>query len=279
MNGVVVLTHDSMVDEWTDKLKYKLVYGIRAAKGLEFKRVILLDFFSGLNRDMQKPWRELVLGRAQHNFKDKFPEVEGHLKLLYTAITRCIEQLFIAETTSTEAGDNFIRWITSTNVKNGVKQRSVALATRNNVLDVEKMQMTRDEWLAAGIEAAEAAEAEESNDLDNAERLLERAKYCFEEAKENERNLLHKADAHLQSIRFQSQLPMLDSSKEYTDSLFYEQVELMGSQIVANLLSHDLLRAAQDLSNSIAPYMSEYSRERLEQEFMTALDSKLKGFS
>jgi len=279
MNGVVVLTHDSKVDEWVDKLNYKLVYGIRAAKGLEFKRVILLDFFSGLNSDMQKPWRELVLGRAQHDFKDKFPEVEGHLKLLYTAITRCIEQLFIAETTSTSAGDNFIRWITSTNVKNGVKQRSVALATRNNVLDVEKMKMTRDEWLAAGIEAAEAAEAEESNDLDNAERLLERAKYCFEEAKENERNLLHKADAHLQSIRFQSQLPMLDSSKGSTDSLFYEQIELKGSQIVIHLLSHDLLRAAQDLSNSIAPYMSEYSRERLEQEFMSVLDSKLKGFS
>lgn len=163
-------------------------------------------------------------------------------------------------------------------MKNGVKQRSVALATRNNVLDVEKMKMTRDEWLAAGIEAAEAAEGEESNDLDNAEKLLERAKYCFEEAKENERNLLHKANAHLQSIRFQSQIPMLDSSKSYTDTSFYEQVELKGSQIVINLLSHDLLRAAQDLTNSIAPYMSEYSRGRLEQEFISVLDSKLKGF-
>jgi hypothetical protein len=34
----------------------------------------------------------------------KCPEVEGQLKLLYTAVTRCIERLFFAETSSCAAG-------------------------------------------------------------------------------------------------------------------------------------------------------------------------------
>ena len=75
------------------------MYGIRAAKGLEFKSVIMLNFFADLPSNIQKAWRDLLLGRVNEDFQYAFPEVEGQLKLLYTGVTRCIQQLFFAETT------------------------------------------------------------------------------------------------------------------------------------------------------------------------------------
>ena len=110
LDGVVVLTHDSSV--WHGKRKlgdYPLVYGIRAAKGLEFKPVIVLDFFAEIPREHQKSWRDLLLGREIHK-----AEIEGQLKLLYTALNRWIEQLFFAETSCwgrfcTVAHDNQLR--------------------------------------------------------------------------------------------------------------------------------------------------------------------------
>jgi hypothetical protein len=47
---------------------YPLIYGIRAAKGLESKSVILLDFSTDLPGNINKPWRELLLGRAGDGF-------------------------------------------------------------------------------------------------------------------------------------------------------------------------------------------------------------------
>ena len=58
LNGTVVLTHDECVKRVIEKLGgYELVYGIRRAKGLEFKSVIIIDFFSLLPSESQKPWR------------------------------------------------------------------------------------------------------------------------------------------------------------------------------------------------------------------------------
>ena len=58
LSGTVVLTHDECVKEVKDKLGgYELVYGIRRAKGLEFKNIIIVDFFSSLPKISQKPWR------------------------------------------------------------------------------------------------------------------------------------------------------------------------------------------------------------------------------
>ena len=87
MRGFRVLTHDENVQECIDnKLGgYELVYGIRKTKGLEFKNVIVLDFFSSISIELQKPWREMLLGRFDHDFHMDHPEIEGQLKLLYTA--------------------------------------------------------------------------------------------------------------------------------------------------------------------------------------------------
>ena len=68
--GTVVLVHDSTVSRYRRALgaTYPLIYGIRAAKGLESKSVILLDFSTDLPGNINKPWRELLLGRAGDGF-------------------------------------------------------------------------------------------------------------------------------------------------------------------------------------------------------------------
>jgi hypothetical protein len=250
LNGVMVLTHDDKLASVQAALEeYPLVYGIREAKGLEFKSVIVLDFFSSLDKHLQKPWRELLLGRARHgssgnasntqdgggDFGVAYPEVEGQLKLLYTAVTRCIETLFFCETTNSIAGDAFVRWITTTTTtptpaKSGGDDdegnrsaNGMAMATRNHISDADQMSMTQDEWLARGLAHAESAEEEEvsSNNLVQAENLLKQATYCFEQAAggtgtsagagggsarsktQTTTSFVDKAQAHLSSIQFQ----------------------------------------------------------------------------
>jgi hypothetical protein len=141
MQGTVILTHDENVDECIKKLGgYELVYGIRKAKGLEFKSVIILDFFSSLPNNLQKPWRELLLNRADASqFQIDHPEVEGQLKLLYTAVTRCIDTLKFAETEGSTSGAAFVRFAEEE------KDGKPAIATRNKIGDIVNMSLTQDE--------------------------------------------------------------------------------------------------------------------------------------
>jgi hypothetical protein len=60
----IVLTHDDSALRWKRALDNPLVFGIRELKGLEFKSVIILDFFCELPSELQKPWRDFVLNRA-----------------------------------------------------------------------------------------------------------------------------------------------------------------------------------------------------------------------
>jgi AAA domain len=110
IDSVVLLTHDEHVEELKEIVgKNVLVLGIRYSKGLEFPHVIIVDFFSGLDRSHQKPWRCLLSIRSDRDtgiddLKDTSPELETQLKLLYTAITRCSKRLFFAETERSMGG-------------------------------------------------------------------------------------------------------------------------------------------------------------------------------
>jgi len=270
LSGVVVITHDSSVRYVKNALgNYQLVYGIRAAKGLEFKSVIILDFFSELPQEFQKPWRNLLLGRDDDVLK---PELEGQLKLLYTAVTRCIEQLFFAETTRTSSSDAFVRWSTTTSI------RSTTLATRQNVDNVEKMVFTQDEWIASGLDNAEMAESyEETNIFDNSLALIEKALFCFEQGKEH--TLAQRARTHRIALLFQRDLlkqaaasSSLSSSSLLSSSVAIDQydtktngnIEIRIAELTRQLLSESLLLGALRLIKFTLPYLEPYSKEHLE---------------
>eukprot|EP01032_Pedospumella_encystans_P029083 gene29083-32844_t len=108
----VVLCPDQMVSEVNDQLaaqregdssKGSLVLGIRAAKGLEFTDIVLLDFFSSIPDIDYKAWKELLAvgdNSSSHGGELQqyaFPQLELQLKLLYTGITRCINRLIFVE--------------------------------------------------------------------------------------------------------------------------------------------------------------------------------------
>jgi len=210
MPGAVVLTWDESASQWKDRLNHKLVYGIREAKGMEFKSVIILDFFSEL--PLQRAWRDLLLNRHREDsdFASQYPLVESHLKLIYTAVTRSIEQLFFAETTPSIAGDAAVRWLTTIMKHRSREISSEALATLNNVNDLESMAMTNDEFCVVGIDNAELAESSEI-EFQNALNYLDRAIYCFQEAQSSE--LVTKAQAHCQSVQLRKQLTKVSGAE------------------------------------------------------------------
>jgi len=264
MPGAVVLTHDESASRWRELLGHKLVYGIREAKGMEFKSVIILDFFAELPSSLQKPWRNLLLNREGSDFESRFPLVETHLKLVYTAVTRCIEQLFFAETKPSTAGDAAVRWLTTT--MNGNKDRSPnsdAFATLNNVKDLESMTMTNDEFCVVGVDNAELADSSEI-EMDQALGYLERAIYCFQEAQNSD--LVTKAQAQCQSVKFREKLMDIGSSATRHDM---ETFERECAQVIDVLLEENLLLECINLLGSITPLLSQYRQRKLE-ECMTS---------
>ncbi|CAJ1941279.1 unnamed protein product [Cylindrotheca closterium] len=292
LNGTMILVHDSSVSRWRRALGgYALVYGIRAAKGLEFKSVMVLGFFGELPDGIQKPWRDLLLGRANDEYQNLYPEVEGHMKLLYTAVTRSIERLFFVEIEGSVAGDAFVRWITTTSMarnktRKGTESQSasssstplVPLASRNKVDDVENMTMTRDEWLSSGMDNAEAAEVEE--DLSAAESLWDKAIYCFREAGDD--GLARKARTHRSSVRFQMRLPVLTPGGHGKDksivgdddgelSSEYHLLEMEGASVVESLLYEGLVEEAKNLCRGLVPFMSEESVDHLQRKIIRRL--------
>ena len=275
LNGAIVLVDDSNASRCRRLLNdYPLVYGIRAAKGLEFKRVIILDFFGDLKSDLQKPWRELLLGRAQVDFRECFPEVEGQLKLLYTGVTRCIDRLFFVETSGSIAGDACVRWLTTTSIQ---RQKSLShtlsLATLDNKIgEIEGEAMTKDDWISSGIENAEAAEDCQKANLASAESLLEKAVYCFQQA--GEENLARKARAHRAGIQFKSKLlsqnlVIQNESNEMEESLLTMEVE--AAAIVEDLMKENLFMEAEDICCCIMPYLPQYAKKQLEVQIINKL--------
>ena len=229
------------------------------SKGLEFKTVILLDFFCEIEPSLQKPWRDLLLNRAKsdHEFATKYPLVETHLKLMYTGVTRCIEQLFFAETISSDAGTAAVRWLTT---KKKDHADGEALATKNDVTELESMSMTNDEFQIMGIENAEQAESS-SIELNQAIEYLRNAVYCFDMA--DSPRLKAKAETHLKSLELRS--------KVISTSDDYETVENEAAEVVEQLLREDLLSETVSLINDITPRLPQYTRVKLEEEITTKL--------
>jgi len=269
LQGCVILTHDESASHWRNELNHPLVYGIREAKGLEFKSCIILNFFSDIPSSLQKPWRNLLKNREGSDFELKHPLVETHLKLIYTATTRCIEQLFFAETTSSIAGDAATRWLTSTKPSNeDTTLNTEAIATHNNVSDLDSMIMTNDEWCIAGIDNAELASSSPEIDMEQSISYLNRAIYCLEKAQSSK--LVAKANTHLQSVKLRSKNITQDVSSS-PDKL--EAMEREVAELTRSLLKEDLLSECVKLLDYINPYLSTYTKEKLEEKIFTKIQA------
>jgi len=144
------------------------------------------------------------------------PEMETHLKLLYTAITRCRKSLFFVETKSTEVGDAFLRAC-----------RELDMASPLRFDDVESVVQTAEQWLANGLYFM--AIAEEAEDLEKIKEWAELARNAFSRAKED--SYINKLNLHLESVEFRESLTHhkdmeLDLSKalELLKELFREEL-------------------------------------------------------
>ena len=124
--------------------------------------------------------------------------------------------------------------------------------------------MTKDEWLSSGMDHAEAAEAEQ--DLANAESLLDKAVYSFQQA--NDHDLAQKARLHRSSIRFKAKLPPVPSQPVNEE---FRALEIEAARRVENLLKESLLFEAEDLCTRLLPYLSNHSGERLKREVISKI--------
>lgn len=150
--------------------------GLRAAKGLEFSDIVILDFFSSLSDCDYKAWKELLsdaqgvqgLSRSQYNF----PQLEPQLKLLYTAIMRSINRLIFVESQPSRIGGIFFRWLKAHALADSFVVYSAAES--DSLVSTGATLMTRDEWKMRGIDT----------DLQQASQMLEQAAMCFQRAEE-----------------------------------------------------------------------------------------------
>lgn len=235
---------------------------------MEFKTVIILDFFSGLPSTLQKPMRDLLLNRykEEDDFQHDFPLIEVHLKLIYTAVTRCIERLFFAETTPSTSGDAAVRWLTTNTIANRSSDNEV-FATVNDVKDLESMSMTNDEFCVVGIDNAEAAETAVDLPFETILDNLERAIYCFEKAQSSE--LAVKARVHSTSINLRNRLTSSQGSMTIDDM---KSLEKEVSNTINLLLKENLLGESLYLLHAFTPLVSPYVRQKLEESIATPIN-------
>jgi len=269
LKGAVVLTHDTNVSYIRRALgNYPLVYGIREAKGLEFQRVIVLDFFRCLPKELQKPWRDLLLGRDSSAYRERYPEVEGQLKVLYTAITRCIEQLFFIESTASVAGSAFMRWVTTKKEKEqGTVVAEGALAERCSIDST--IGLTPDQLRSMGFDHAILAEENVTGDLGVAERYVETALFCFDGVKDQ--MLSQKARSFRSSLRFRRRLFVESRARIGDDPGSQFEVEL--ASLVSNLVSAGLWFELRSflVESEVLALLPTYCGERLRKEFVSKL--------
>jgi hypothetical protein len=260
IDGVYLLTR---TEEDVERLKgivgsKQFVLSIRDSKGLEFSDVILVDFFKGLSAENQIPWRELLKNLSNKGdiseFQNKYPEIETHLKHLYTAITRCKMRFFIAETAESVAGTAFFKWISK-----------LELASRQRVDDVEKMVKTRDQWITTGME--HAAHGESMDEFKEAQAWLGRAAVCFENAEDPD--LQRKVEVNLQSILFREELYNKEVNSDDDESK--ADCERRAVPLMAQLVKEGLLTEVSKLCHDVIPLLGEYAQKSLQQRLVPML--------
>lgn len=247
--------------------------GIRASKGLEFRDIVIVDFFSDLEQEHQKPWRELLRDRDISTIKSGSPQLEGHLKLLYTAITRCARRLFFLETKSSIAGNAFFGWLTRMN----------RLA---EFIDGSTMEtaMTPDEWRSSGVDWAINADDNDESPTQALE-WIDQSIYCFEQAGDEgksekqslnksiyisheqavgDEGFLDKARCHKASIALRVELEAAAASSD--DFALTEEKEEEIAAVALRLAQKGVLGELNKLLDAADPWLNEMTRDSLDRD-------------
>ena len=271
--GLHVLCHDQTVDSMKDILhccENNIVMGIRDSKGLEFRDIVIVDFFSNLAEDLQKPFRELLRDREISDIKPGYPQLETQLKLLYTGITRCSRRLFFLETKKSIAGQAFFKWLTRDRFEKDPVggpgnefKKLPPLAVNQDASKTENL-MTPDEFRSSGVDAAINAESMEDS-CSKALFWIERAVRNFERV--GDENLLRKALAHKASLEIRVQLEEDPDGYELT-----EENEEEISKVAHACAKEGLLPELYNLVSVVMPKLSELAQNELKKHLMTNLD-------
>jgi hypothetical protein len=102
--------------------------------------VVIVDFFRCLDERQQASWKQLPKASPCDGFCSQHPEVETHLKLLYTAVTRSQRRLNFVETVSSKVASAFFRRL----------EEEGKLVKLSSELKLSTGMMSPDEWIIVG---------------------------------------------------------------------------------------------------------------------------------
>jgi len=175
------------------------VFGVREAKGLEFKSVALINFFSHFeNLGNKYEWKQWILGNETPDYVFTHPELEDHAMLLYTAITRARNHLYFIESKDSllqEKGSPLAEFVFR-------QFKKLKLLNIVYVIDEGTAEMTAQEHKARGVLLVTQAIALERNKatLDSIKEKFMNAASRFEQDKGNDEHLLQQCNRHLEAI-------------------------------------------------------------------------------
>jgi hypothetical protein len=248
------------------------VLGIREAKGLDFAEVVIVDFFRCLDERQQASWKLLLQASPCDGFCNEHPEVETHLKLLYTAVTRSQRRLNFVETVSSKAASAFFRRLEE-------EGKLVKLSSDStSELKLATGMMSPDDWIHRGLEFAWKAWECRSEDRggagtggENPDELkwLDLAIDCFSKACSSGIKYVSKAQLNSRCIRFLKEL-----QKPTAESI--QQTEKDGIKLVVACIKEGMWLEAHDLA-SLLPLKAvtnlDYRMHLRRQRILTSLEA------
>ncbi len=255
-SAIVVLTPDENLAALSQVMGLSsegpvLMLGIREAKGLDFAEVLIVDFFKNLDESHHRNWKSMLSREAAA----VHPELETHIKLLYTAVTRAQRRLNFIETSKSRAADAFSRALVA-------KEKLVALG---DDASLDSVKMSVDDWMARGVEfAMQACDARRSErgsktgsrveaDLKEELTWLDRAVKAFRRAGRPGEAAILKAEAQKEEARLRAELLRLPSGDVMAPQQV-GQVVSRGARAVAGCIRQRMLFEARDLASEVIRY-------------------------
>ena len=259
-SAIVVLTPDENYAALSQEMGFgsevaTLMLGIREAKGLDFAEVLIVDFFKNLDESHHRNWKGMLSEKAAA----PHPELETHIKLLYTAVTRAQRRLNFIETRKSRAGDAFSRALVA-------KEKLVALG---DDASLDSVKMSADDWMARGVDfVLQAGDARRSEGGSRTESLseedlaaeelkwLDRAVGAFRRAGRLGEAAILKAEAQKEEVLLRAELLRVPAVPR-GDAMEVQQVGhvvLRGARAVAECIRQRMLFEARDLIRVVVRY-------------------------